>query len=246
MIGRGPHPCCRIRECRCAMCPRCWKWELPYDSGNGRSSLWRVAGMNRQFSAIMAAQGTLLAWENFYIIVGSSAGALTGLQFVVMALVSDSQARTDSHTIDTFGTPTVVHFCAVLLVSALLSAPWPALSQAATAIGITGAVGVVYSLIVVRRVRGGMGYKPEMEDWIFHCVLPLIGYATLLASGATLTLSHVPALFGVAVFTLILLFVGIHNAWDTVTYVTIALPQMKAGAGQESAQSDTATQAKAD
>jgi hypothetical protein len=33
----------------------------------------------------------------------------------------------------------------------------------------------------------------------------------------------VPALFGVALFALILLFVGIHNAWDTVTYVAVAL-----------------------
>jgi len=205
------------------MCPRCWKWELPYDSGNGRSSLWRVAGMNRQFSAIMAAQGTLLAWENFYIIVGSSAGALTGLQFVVMALVSDSQARTDTTTIDTFGTPTVVHFCAVLLVSSILSAPWPALSQAAAAVAMIGAAGVIYSLIVVRRARRVTAYKPELEDWIFHCVLPLVAYTTLLIAGVSLTFQHVPALFGVALFTLILLFVGIHNAWDTVTYVTVAL-----------------------
>ena len=28
-------------------------------------------------------------WQNFYVIVGSSAGALIGLQFVVMALVAD-------------------------------------------------------------------------------------------------------------------------------------------------------------
>ena len=28
-------------------------------------------------------------WESLYVIVGSSAGALIGLQFVVMALVSD-------------------------------------------------------------------------------------------------------------------------------------------------------------
>jgi hypothetical protein len=32
---------------------------------------------------------TLAGWENFYVIVGSSAGALIGLQFVVMALVAD-------------------------------------------------------------------------------------------------------------------------------------------------------------
>ena len=180
----------------------------------------------------MPAQDTLSQWENFYIIVGSSAGALTGLQFVVMALVADLPTRADASTIDTFGTPTVVHFCAVLLVSSLLSAPWPALSQAATAIGILGGAGVIYSLIVVRRARRVTGYKPEMEDWIFHCVLPLVAYVTLLAAGVTLTFRHVPALFGVALFTLILLFVGIHNAWDTVTYVAVALkPAATTGEG---------------
>ncbi|HMI49484.1 MAG TPA: hypothetical protein VK481_12475, partial [Gemmatimonadaceae bacterium] len=34
---------------------------------------------------------------------------------------------------------------------------------------------------------------------------------------------HVLALFGVAVFSLLLLFIGIHNAWDTVTYVTVTM-----------------------
>jgi len=194
----------------------------------------------------MPAQDTLLQWENFYIIVGSSAGALTGLQFVVMALVADSPTRKDSNTIDTFGTPTVVHFCAVLLVSALLSAPWPLLSEAAIAIGICGVAGVVYSLIVVRRARRVTGYKPEMEDWIFHCVLPLVAYATLLASGITLTISHTLALFGVALFTLILLFVGIHNAWDTVTYITVTLPSLPRDPAQTPPSSDASTQAKAD
>jgi len=180
----------------------------------------------------MPTQGTLLQWENFYIIVGSSAGALTGLQFVVMALVADSPTRADTGTIDTFGTPTVVHFCAVLLVSSILSAPWPTLWQAATAVGICGAAGVIYSLIVVRRARRITAYKPQMEDWIFHCVLPLVAYATLLVAGATLTTRHVPALFGVALYSLILLFVGIHNAWDTVTYVAVALrPPPSTGEG---------------
>ena len=194
----------------------------------------------------MPTQDTLLRWENFYIIVGSSAGALTGLQFVVMALVADSPARTDSGTIDTFGTPTVVHFCAVLLVSALLSAPWPLLAHAAIAIGICGAAGVVYSLIVVRRARRVTAYKPEMEDWIFHCVLPLLAYATLFVAGVTLTISHTPALFGVALFTLILLFVGIHNAWDTVTYITVTLPTLPKDRANVSSPADATKQVQAD
>ena len=31
---------------------------------------------------------TLAAWQNFYVIMGSSAGALIGLQFVVLSLVA--------------------------------------------------------------------------------------------------------------------------------------------------------------
>ena len=56
------------------------------------------------------------AWESFYVIVGSSAAALTGLQFVVMALVAESRQQASSGTISAFGTPTIVHFCAALLL----------------------------------------------------------------------------------------------------------------------------------
>ncbi len=68
-----------------------------------------------------------------YIIVGSSAGALTGLQFVVIALIADSDTRSGPPEIAAFGTPTILHFCAALLVSALLSAPWSTLSGAGIA-----------------------------------------------------------------------------------------------------------------
>jgi amino acid transporter len=169
----------------------------------------------------MVAHDALLAWENFYIIVGSSAGALTGLQFVVMALAAETEMNTDTGEVDAFGTPTIVHFCAVLLVSAILSMPWSEISQAAIAAGICGAFGVGYTLIVLRRARRTRNYKPEMEDWIWHCILPFIAYFVLLASAVWMPFNHVPALFGIAFFALLVLFVGIHNAWDSVTYMAV-------------------------
>jgi len=187
------------------------------------SGAWQARVVN--IPVIMAAQDTLLAWENFYIIVGSSAGALTGLQFVVMALIAESRRRTGMHEIDTFGTPTVVHFCAVLLVSAILSAPWPGLLEAGIAAGICGAVGIVYTLIVLRRARRVTLYKPVLEDWIWHCALPLIAYVILFVGAATLPRRPVPALFGIATFALLLLFIGIHNAWDTVTYIALGMDE---------------------
>ena len=83
-----------------------------------------------------AARLPLVAWESFYVIVGSSGAALTGLQFVVIALVAESRKRSTLKEIDAFGTPTIVHFCAVLLVAAILSAPWRGLLTVSIAGGV--------------------------------------------------------------------------------------------------------------
>ena len=159
------------------------------------------------------------AWESFYVIVGSSAAALTGLQFVVMALVSDSRAKTSTETIGAFGTPTIVHFCAAFFVAVVLSAPWHAISSAALVLGIAAGAGVLYVAFVTRRARRQTSYVPVLEDWIWHTALPFLSYAAILSGALTLTRETVDALFGIASASVLLLFIGIHNAWDTVTYV---------------------------
>jgi len=166
----------------------------------------------------------LAAWESFYVIVGSSGAALTGLQFVVMALVAEGPPRASSGEIEAFGTPNVVHFCAVLLISALLSAPWPTLSGPAIALGCCGILGVIYAVVVVIRTRRQTGYQPVLEDWLWHVVLPFIAYATLLAAALSLGEHLTPALFAVAAATLLLLFIGIHNAWDTAIFIAAGGP----------------------
>ena len=165
------------------------------------------------------------AWESYYVIVGSSAAALTGLMFVVIALVADS--ATSGRQIDAFGTPTVVHFGSVLLVSAIMSAPWPGLLGARIAIGLCGAAGVVYGLIVLRRARSQTDYKPVFEDWLFHTALPLVAYTSILAAAVRLSQRPTP-LFVIGAATVLLLFVGIHNSWDTVTYIIVSRKEKRA------------------
>src|SRR5205085_87584 len=111
----------------------------------------------------MHVPGPLAAWESFYVIVGSSAAALTGLQFVVMALVADYDTEAGGHEISAFGTPTVVHFCSVLLVGAVVSAPWRSLWGPALALGASGAAGVVYAVITTLRARRSQAYTPVLE-----------------------------------------------------------------------------------
>jgi len=161
----------------------------------------------------------LEAWASFYVIVGSSAGALTGLQFVVMTLISSQPSRNRGETISAFGTPTVVHFCAALLIASILSVPWGSLRSAGIAVAGCGAVGVLYSAIVMRRALRQNEYEPVFEDWLWHTFLPTLSYAALLLEGLVLSRSFADALFGIGAAALLLVFVGIHNAWDTVTYV---------------------------
>ena len=163
----------------------------------------------------------LADWESFYVIVGSSAAALTGLQFVVMALIADSNRRSTMREVSAFGTPTVVHFCAALLVAAILSAPWHSLRSAGLGIGICGVVGVIYSLLIIRRARRQSGYQPVLEDWIWHTALPPVAYGAMAVAAILLRRRPEQSLFVIGAATVLLTFIGIHNAWDTVTFIAV-------------------------
>ena len=161
-------------------------------------------------------------WESFYVIVGSSAAALTGLQFVVIALAAEtppSGPPAGAETIDAFATPTVVHFCAVLLMSAALSAPWHSLPPVAWVLGAVGLAGLAYAGIVTLRARRQAGYRPVFEDWLFHSILPFVAYGALLVAAVVMVRDSTDSLFCIGAVALLLLFIGIHNAWDTVTYL---------------------------
>lgn len=161
----------------------------------------------------------LAGWENFYVIVGSSAGALIGLQFVVMTLIATMpHIASEGQGSDAFATPTVVHFGAVLLLSAVIAAPWRVISGAAIIWGLLGFTGVVYEIIVARRMRIQTVYKPQLEDWLFHALFPLIAYAALATTARVIPTHPHAAMLTVGAAALLLLFTGIHNAWDAVTY----------------------------
>jgi len=161
----------------------------------------------------------LAGWQNFYVIVGSCAGALIGLQFVVMALVADVPRTSDqAQAGHAFATPNIVHFGAVLFLAAALCAPWYGIGAAAVCWGLLGLGGVAYALIVARRLRVQTVYRPVFEDWLFHTLLPFASYAALAATACVARAHPRGAMFGVAAAALLLLFIGIHNAWDAATY----------------------------
>ena len=168
----------------------------------------------------------LAGWENFYVIAGSSAGALIGLQFVVLSLIAGTRnVRIDPRAGAAFSTPSIIHFATVLGLSAILCAPWAGIGAAAALWGVVGLAGVVYVTLVMRRIRRQEAYRPEFEDWLFHVLLPLAAYLALAGSAAAAPFHAREALFGAGGAALVLLFAGIHNAWDAVTYHLFVRPR---------------------
>ena len=157
-------------------------------------------------------------WESFYVIVGAAAGTLIGLQFVVLTLIAERPPiRGAADASAAFVTPTIIHFATTLLLSALVRVPWQAIFPAAVLWGLPGLGGLAYIVIVARRMRLQAAYKPHFEDWLFHVLLPIAAYAILIVSAIDAPSHTRQALFGVGASAL-LLFIGIHNAWDSVAY----------------------------
>src|SRR3954453_10332273 len=118
-------------------------------------------------------------WETFYVIVGSSAGALIGLQFVVMTLIAERPALRVAEAGAAFSTPSVVHFGVVLLLSAIISAPWNGIAIPAALWGLVGLCGIAYAVVVIRHMRAQTIYRPVFEDSLFHVLLLETAYAML-------------------------------------------------------------------
>jgi hypothetical protein len=158
-------------------------------------------------------------WESFYVIVGSSGGALIGLQFVVITLIAGMRRRVSIDSINAFGTPTVVHLTGALLVSAIMSAPWTSVYPASLALVVCGLCGFLYCAIVIRRARRQTDYKPVREDWLWYAAVPSGTYAALALAALFLGAATRFAMFVIGGAALGLLLLGIRNAWDAVVHM---------------------------
>lgn len=168
----------------------------------------------------------LTDWQSFYVLVGSSAAALTGLTFVVITLSAERRDATGSASsqltgLRVFITPTAVHFAAALWLSAVMCMPGQTAVSLEVLLTVTGLTGLLYCAgLLARMFAPSFDYKPFLSDWIWSALLPVSAYMALAATG--LVLPHQPAasLHAVSGVVLLLLFIGIHNAWDVVVWIT--------------------------
>ena len=162
-------------------------------------------------------------WQNFYMLIGTASATLTGLMFVVTTLIAglDTHVSTLNAGISAFNTPTVVHFGAVLMLAGILSAPWQTFSSLSLLLGLLALGMVLYLIIVLRRMWRVPNYQSTLEDWLWYMAFPLLAHVLLIVAAIVLPKNPSSALYIVGSAMMLLLLVGIRNAWDMVTFLAV-------------------------
>jgi hypothetical protein len=100
-------------------------------------------------------------------------------------------------------------------------------SSAAGLTGLTfvvaaGSTGLLYVAFVANRIwRIASDYVPVREDWFWNVILPAMVYAVLLTSALLIWRQPSLSLYGVGAASVLLMFVGIHNAWDVAVWNSV-------------------------
>jgi hypothetical protein len=163
----------------------------------------------------------IVEWRDFYVMIGTAAGAIVGATFVVATLAGSIEKREIG--LRGFITPNAVHLGVVLVASGILAAPnIPSLFfDAVFALG--GLAGFIYCGIVIRRV---WGFKLHADDISFYFVLPILSYlAFIIAAWWDWRYGNGEAPLRIlACAFVVLLVVGMRNAWDMATFMITRNP----------------------
>jgi hypothetical protein len=159
----------------------------------------------------------LHTWHEFYLLVGTSVAALTGLMFVVVSIGPEVIAGRPGADVRAFVTPTVVYFTSVLIVSAVMMMPHvePVVLGVLLLLGSIAGLAYIFWIGVHRQWREN---KLPWDDFIWYVTLPLLGYVLMLAGSIGMWTRSAFGPYSLAVATIVLTVVGIRNAWDLVIW----------------------------
>jgi len=161
----------------------------------------------------------LQAWETFYLVIGTSAGALVGVMFIVATLTADLAVDQLNRGTVIYQSPTVFHLGVIVAVGALALIPDHLMPFAAVLFAALGACGFAYSALTLwRTFERYEFYQATPWDRLFFGLLPAFCYVLMIAGGVAVFFAPEVAAELVAAATLLLLLVSIRNAWDIATF----------------------------
>jgi predicted neutral ceramidase superfamily lipid hydrolase len=164
-------------------------------------------------------------WHDFYVLIGTASATLVGLMFVAASIGASFFTVEREAGLQAFLTPTVLHFCAVLVTCLVVTVPshsWASLGDLLLA---GSAVGLAYSCVVWLRMRsGGFSATIDLVDRIWYVVTPVTSYLLMACAAVALFLRSIIGLDLLALVVVLLLLLGIRNAWDMTVWMVLHSP----------------------
>jgi len=159
-------------------------------------------------------------WENFYLMIGSSAAALIGLMFVVMTLTAGRDRGEVDQGKRLYTSPIVWHLAVVMALSGAATAPMINLRLFGTAAGGLAILGLgigIRSAVGIWRTR--MSGADSAFDMWWYGLVPAIVYVGLAVASLGIfgAAKWGASTFAAALMALLLL--SIHAEWDLVTFL---------------------------
>ena len=158
-------------------------------------------------------------WENFFYLIGSAAGALIGLMFIVITLTAGHEPRRVSRGAPVYVAPIVFHYAVVFVVSAVSEVPGLQSWAVSVILAFCAIAGLVYSATTTIRLCRS-GWEDPIPDWSDKCLygfLPTIIYVALAVAAGAVWVVERKAVLAIGATMLALLLLGIRNAWDLAT-----------------------------
>lgn len=164
----------------------------------------------------------LRAWQNFYMLAGGASASLMGLVFVAASLATrlvDPDIAVAG--VRAFVTPIIIHFSAVLVISMLVMIPAQTSGSFGGLLGAGGMIGLGYAVTTgVQLWRHHRKHTRVVRaDWLWRACLPGVGYLLILGAVPGLLTRTAASLNGLAFAVVILLLLGIRNAWDLFLWI---------------------------
>jgi hypothetical protein len=169
-------------------------------------------------------------WENFYLMVGSSAGALIGLMFVVVTLTAGRERDQTERGKHLYTSPIVWHLAVVLALSGAAVAPTISLKSFGVLSGGVALLGILIGIRSTLGIARGQLSGPEnhLFDTCWYGIIPAIVYIGLAGAAVAVLRGSAWSADAVAGALMALLLVSIHAEWDLVTFLAaIAEPPAK-------------------
>ena len=162
----------------------------------------------------------LTQWHDFYALIGGAAATLVALMFVAASIGAGVFTMKHQAGVRTFLSPTVVHFTAVLVICLFANIPTDNRTLLGALLGCVGAVGLGYSGWVWQRMlKHGIAASIDTVDRLWYALLPVPAYLMVIAAGAGLWRGYVRGLDVLAAALILLLLIGIRNAWDMTVWI---------------------------